>query len=285
MKETMTPMKIFMIAIFTSLMIGAVTSKASDTKPTQSQKTYALIVSGINKNPKEQQAKDNAIINLRNFLLNHGGIQPDQLGVLVSYDSPIKGSKISTAENLQKKMNSFINAIRPSDRFIFYYVGQANVVTETLRLNLPGKDITHEQLAIWIKEIKASSILIVLDCPGAGLAVKSLTGKNRIIIGASTDEERYSTQFSQYFIPALTDLQSDTDSNRKISVLEAFTFAARQLDDSYRQQNLLQTETPILEDNADGVASLQPWRYREDHTDGLAASTCFLSQTNSEATR
>ncbi|MBN2313506.1 MAG: hypothetical protein JXM79_06225 [Sedimentisphaerales bacterium] len=278
-------MKKFMIAIFTGLMIEAATTGASDTRPTQSGKTYALIVSGINKDPKEQQAKDNAIINLRNFLLNKGGVQSDQLSVLVSYDSPIKGSKISTTENLKKKMNSFANMICPSDRFIFYYVGQANVVTKMLRLNLPGKDMTHEQLAIWIKGIKASSILIVLDCPGAGLAVKSLTGKNRIIIGASTDEERYSTQFSQYFIPALTDLQSDTDSDGNISVLEAFTVAARQLDESYRQQNLLQTETPILEDNADGVASLQPWRYREDHTDGLAASKYFLSQNNSEATR
>jgi len=217
-------------------------------------------------------------MNLRTFLLNDVRIQPDQLSILVSYDSPIqKGSKISTAENLEKQMNLFANKIRPSDRFIFYYVGQANVVTETLRLNLPGKDMTHEQLARRLNGIRASSMLIVLDCPGAGAAVKALAGKDRIIIGACTHEEHYSTQFSKFFVPALTDLQSDTDGDGKISVLEAFTVAARQLDDSYRQQNLLQTETPILEDNADGVASRQPWRYREDHTDGPAASKCSLS--------
>ena len=95
MKETMTPMKKVMIVIFAGLMLEAMTKGVSNTKTKQNRKTYAVIVSGINKNPKEQQAKDNAIINLRNFLLNHGGIQPDQLGVLVSYDSPIKGSKIS----------------------------------------------------------------------------------------------------------------------------------------------------------------------------------------------
>jgi len=150
-------------------------------------------------------------------------------------------------------------------------------VAEKLRLNLPGTDITHEQLAKWINEIKSSSMVIVLDCPGAGLAVKALAGKDRILIGACTDEQRYSTQFSKYFIPALADLQSDSDHDGKVSVLEAFTVAARQLDDSYRRQNLLQTETPILEDNADGVASLQPWRYEKDSADGLAASMCFLS--------
>jgi hypothetical protein len=117
----------------------------------------------------------------------------------------------------------------------------------------------------------------VLDCPGAGIAIKALTGENRIIIGACTDEQRYSTRFSKYFVPALTDLQTDTDGDGKISVLEAFTSTARQLDDSYRRRDLVQTETPILEDNADGVPSLQPWRYREDNVDGLAASMCFLT--------
>jgi hypothetical protein len=273
------PMKKMMLVIFAGLMMETVTIGAMNPKSPQINKTYAVIVSGINKDPKEEQTKDHAITNLRLFLLNNAGIEPNRLAILTGRPSPThKDSKLSTADNLNKQINTFAASIRPADRFIFYYVGQANVVAEKLRLNLPGPDITHEQLAIWTKEIKASLMLIVLDCPGAGLAVKALAGKNRIIIGACMEEQVYSTQFSQYFIPALTDLRSDADSDGKISVLEAFTVAARQLDDSYRRQNLLQTETPILEDNADGVPSLQPWRYREDNTDGLVASICFLSR-------
>lgn len=272
-------MKKIMIVISAGLMIEAVTMGAISPKPTQSKNTYAVIVSGINKDPKEQQAKDNAITNLRNFLLNNAGMKPGQLSIMVGRYSPIhEGSILSTAENLKKQINTFAATSRPSDRFIFYYVGQANIVVEKLRLNLPGTDITHGQLATWIKGIKASSMFIVLDCPGAGMAVKALAGKNRIIIGACTDEERYSTQFSKFFVPALADLQSDADRDGKVSVLEAFTFAAKQLDDWYRSHKLLQTETPILEDNADGVASRHPWRYREDNADGLAASMCFLSR-------
>jgi len=271
-------MKKMAIVISASIVIEAVTMGAMGPKPTQNKNTYAVIVSGINKDPKEQRAKDNAITNLRTFLLDKAGIEPDRLGVLAGRHSPThKGSKLSTADNLKEQIEDFTAAVRPTDRFIFYYAGQANIVAEKLRLNLPGTDITHEQLAKWINEIKSSSMVIVLDCPGAGLAVKALAGKDRILIGACTDEQRYSTQFSKYFIPALADLQSDSDHDGKVSVLEAFTVAARQLDDSYRRQNLLQTETPILEDNADGVASLQPWRYEKDSADGLAASMCFLS--------
>ena len=270
--------KIVMV-ITAGMMIEAMTMGAMSQIPIQKKKTYAVIVSGINKDPKEQRAKDNAITNLRNFLINNAGIKPDRLGILVGRRSSIHNdTTLSTADNFKEQIDTFAAAIRPADRFIFYYVGQANVVAEKLRLNLPGKDITHEQLATWIKGIKASSMLIVLDCPGAGLAVKALAGKDRIIIGACTDEQRYSTQLSRYFIPALIDLQSDTDSDGEVSVLEAFTVATRQLDDSYRRKNLIQTETPILEDNADGMASIQPWRYREDNEDGLAASRCFLSR-------
>lgn len=279
MKETMIPMKKITIVIVTGILLKAAMAEPTDPKPLQRRNTYAIIISGINKDPNEQQTKDKAITNLRNFLLNNAGIELDRLGVLTGSHSPAyKGSILSTADNLKKQINTFAAAIKPADRLIFYYVGQANIVAGKLRLNLPGADVTHEQLAEWINAVKPSSMLIILDCPGAGLAVKALTRKNRIIIGACTDEQRYSTQFSQYFIPALTDLRSDGDSNGKVSVLEAFTFAAKQLDDSYRRRDLLQTETPILEDNADGVPSPQPWRYREDLADGRAASMYFLLQ-------
>jgi hypothetical protein len=120
-------------------------------------------------------------------------------------------------------------------------------------------------------------MLIVLDCPGAGLAVKAVTGQGRIVIGACTADQHYSTKFSEYFVPALVDEGSDTDGNGRISLLEAFTSACRGVDDFYRLGSLLTTETPVLEDNADGAASKQPWKYEQNKMDGLAASRFFLS--------
>ena len=40
---------------------------------------------------------------------------------------------------------------------------------------------------------------------------------------------------------------------------------------------LLKTETALLEDNGDGVASDKPWRFKQDRTDGAAASKFFFS--------
>ncbi len=78
-------------------------------------------------------------------------------------------------------------------------------------------------------------------------------------------------------MPALVDERSDTDEDGRISLLEAFTSASRSVDDFYRRQSLLTTETPVLEDDADGVPSPQPWRYKQNKMDGLAASRLFLS--------
>jgi len=248
-------------------------------KPAETKNTYALIICGINKDPKERLAKNKAVINLRSFFLNNAKIKPARLSVLVADKSFIgKGSRTSNVENLKKTIKSLADTIQPEDRFIFYYVGQANIAAGKLRLNLPGPDITHEQLAEWISQIRASSMLLVLDCPGAGLAVKALTGQGRIVIGACTAEQHYSTRFSEYFVPSLLDSKSDTDSDGKVSLLEAFTFASKQLDDWYFRLLFLKTETPILEDNADGFPSRQPWRYKQGNTDGREASKFFLSE-------
>ena len=239
---------------------------------------HALIITGINKNAKDRQTKDKAVVDLRNFLLDSASIKRDRLAVLANSRSLARTpSEISTARNLKEQIDVFAATVNPADTFIFYYVGQANVVADKLRLNLPGADITHEQLAEWLSRVKASSILIVLDCPGAGLAVKALAGQGRIVVAGCTADQHYSTRFSEYFVPALGENKNDTDKDGKVSLLEAFTSASRQLDDFYRSMGLLKTETPVLEDNGDGEPRNKPWRFKQDKTDGAAASKFFLS--------
>ena len=261
----------------TSAIFGT-SSTGPNPNRAENNNTYALIVTGINKNVEDRQTKDKAVVDLSSLLLNNASIKRDRLAVLANSRSLARSaSDVSTAENIEEKIGTFAAAVNPADRFIFYYVGQANVVADELRLNLPGADITHEQLSEWLKAIKASSILIVLDCPGAGLAVKALAGEGRIIVAGCTADQRYSTRFSAYFVGALGDEDSDTDNDGKVSLLEAFTSASRQLDDFYRDTGLLKTETPVLEDNGDGAANDKPWRFKQDRTDGAAASKFFFS--------
>ncbi|NIP53371.1 MAG: hypothetical protein GWN67_14535 [Phycisphaerae bacterium] len=272
--------------IFLTLLISVnelpaaeATDSEKTTVPVRSKKTYVLVVSGINKDPNERLEKDKSVSDLRNFFLDSVKIEAGQLSILmVKSSSADKTSQIPTAENLKKTIDTLARSIKPQDRFIFYYLGQANVVTDKLRFNLPGEDITHEKLAEWLNKISASSTLIVLDCPAAGLAAKAMTCPGRIIVCACTSEQRYSTQFSRYFIPALVDRENDIDADGRVSLLEAFTSTSQHLDNFYRQRQLLKTETPVLEDNQDGIPSRHPWRFEIDGKDGRTASKFFLSE-------
>jgi len=270
------------VIVATILIVMSILSSSG--KSSEKGKTYALIVTGINKNAKDRQAKDKAIVNLRTFLLDSTSMKSDSLAMLANSRSLIQNeSQVSTAENLKARIVAFAAKAKTEDRFLFYYTGQANIADDKLRLNLPGDDITHEQLAQWLSRIKASSMLIVLDCPGAGLVVETLAGPGRIVIAGCKAEQPYSTRFSDYFVPALADTQSDNNKDGKVSLLEAFTLASKKLDDFYRRMNLLKTETPILEDNGDGKTSDQPWKHEQNNSDGLAASKFFFADQNQKA--
>ena len=258
--------------LFSSVFAG---QNSSNREGQIEKNTYALLVGGISKDPEDRTAKTKAAPSVQEFLQNNLKIDSERLCVLKAGDSPA-AANASTAENIQNAINTFSSIIKPDDRLIFYYFGQANVIGENLRMNLPGTDITPEQLALWMKEIKASSMLIVFDCPGSGLAAKAMSGPGRVIIGSCTSEQRYSTRFSEYFIPALTDSQTDINEDGKISILEAFTQTSKKIDDWYRQKKLLTTETPVLEDNGDGQTGKEPWRYKLDNTDGRIAAEFFL---------
>ena len=238
-------------------------------------KTYALVISGINKHTQDIIARAQAVSDLQKFLLDKTKGTTDAVKILTP-DAERNSATTSRLENIRKIMNHFESVVTPADRFVFYYTGQANVVGQQLRFNLPGEDITQAQLAQLLERIKATSILIVLDCPASGLAVKALSRRGRIIICSCTDEQVFSAKFGEYFISALTGAETDIDENGKVSILEVFIGTSKKVEDWYRQKQLIITETPVLDDNGDGTASKEPWRYMIDVKDGLMASEFFL---------
>ncbi len=240
-------------------------------------KTYALVITGVSKDPQDSISEIGSVAILQKFLSGSVNVEQKNLHVLANSGSGrITDGGKPTGENIRRIMKTLAETIGPQDRLLLFYTGQANVVGESLRLNLPGPDITAKVLAEWLEPMKASQMLIVLDCPGSGLAAQALSGRGRIIVCACEAEQHYSTQFSEYFVPTLQDPAGDSNHDGRISVLEAFTSASRLVDDWYRQRKLLTTETPVLEDDGDGIPGKRPWRYETDGGDGSLAARFFL---------
>jgi len=223
--------------------------------------TYVLLIKGIGRDPSDGATKDQALNALRAFLLERTRVDPRHLVVLDARaaQSQTEGT-LPTADNIRRAVDVMTSRIQPQDRFICHYIGQANVVDGMLRLNLPGPDITDKELADWLRPLAASRQVIVLDCPCAGLAARTLTAEGRIIVCAATAEQAYATRFTAQLVQVLSRPPTDTNGDGKLSLLEAFTATARELEAWYHQQQIVATETPCLEDNGDGVPSNQPWR-------------------------
>ena len=232
-------------------------------------RTYVLIVNGISKDPVDRAVKGRVVQELKALLLDRGRVDASRLTLLTAEESQ--------AGSIEKAMGTLATAVGRTDRFIFYYVGQANAVAESLRFNVVGDDITGQQITLWLNRIKAKTQLVVLDCPCAAMVAKEMTKPGRILLLASTETQVHGTRFSFHFAPALAQKESDTNTDGHVSVLEAFTAAARGIEQWYRDRAILQTETPNLEDDADGVPSERPWRHALDGGDGLAASEFMLA--------
>ncbi len=233
-----------------------------------------MIVSGVGKDMDDRLLRDEIVRNLCSYLQKEASVERNRLTVLVA-DANAVGA--STADRIAETIRVYASAVSPEDRFVFYYAGQANAIGDSLRLNLPGPDITQEELASWFAGIKADSQLVVLDCPRAAIAAKALAHPGRVLVLASTEQQVHGTQFGRCFVPALARAESDTDRDGSISVLEAFTAAAREIEKWYQDRQLLPTETPVLEDDGDGRPNERPWRHEQDGGDGRLAARLVLT--------
>jgi hypothetical protein len=255
--------------IITVVWIALVSTAAPGSEGRPVGDTYAIIVNGIGKDPQDGLLREQVVSGLRAYLQEKAAVKPERLAVL--------SSRTAMAEKIKSTIDAFAAAGTSADRFIFYYIGQANVVGDSLRLNLPGPDVTQGELSQWMAAVKATTQLVVLDCPYAAAAAKTLARPGRVAIFATAQEQAYAPRFGVHFVPALTREDSDTNHDGGVSVLEAFTAAAREIEEWYQKMQLLPTETPCLDDNGDGRPGARPWRYEQDGGDGRPAAGLILT--------
>lgn len=260
------------IALLLLFALGTTTAEASQ--------QHVLLVGGINGDPDQLREKSQSISRLHQYFNEIAKVPPSNLTVLTGPDSLVHHlGGTSTPDAIHQKLSAIATQVAPGDDVIFYYVGQANIVNEKLRLNLPGPDLTHEDLAAALAPLQAARMLIVLDCPGAGLATAALTGPNRIFIAGARSDQPHSTRFSRFFSVALGEASSDLNGDGQVSLLEAFQIAAQEIDAIYRDQRLMKNETPLLEDDNDAEPSQAPWRFASTGKDGRLAAAYFPGNT------
>ncbi|MCC6487975.1 MAG: hypothetical protein IT364_10790, partial [Candidatus Hydrogenedentes bacterium] len=192
-------MRAMLLTILAMTLGGAAQEPAAAPVP-DAGRLHVVLVGGVNKDPEEVRSKDRAMLRLSRYFADTVGVPAERLHVLAAKDSYVTtATGESTAEGVRATLGQ-LSSLSAEDRLIVYYTGQANLVGDSLRLNLPGPDLTHTELTEALAPLHPGLMVLILDCPGAGMAAKPLAAPNRVLVLSARSDQPTSTRFSDYFV-------------------------------------------------------------------------------------
>ncbi len=158
---------------------------------------------------------------------------------------------------------------------IIVLIGHGASATGGARFNLPGPDLTAPEFGALIGKLAACQVVFVNTASASGGFIAALSGPNRVVITATrTEGERNQARFGEYFAEAMASEEADADKDGRVSMLEAFEFAKRRVEELYKRDGQLLTEHALLDDNGDGVAAEAAG---QPGADGALARSIFLA--------
>jgi hypothetical protein len=151
------------------------------------------------------------------------------------------------------------SASRNAGELWLVFIGHGTFNGRTAKFNLRGPDISAEDLAAALKPCHRP--LAVIQCASAsGPFLPALSAPGRVIITATrSGNEVNATRFGGYLARAIADPAADLDKDGQTSLLEATLMAARQTAQYYKEEGLLATEHPLIDDNGDGLGTPPDW--------------------------
>ncbi len=180
----------------------------------------------------------------------------------------------ATKERLTDTLNQIARDAKPDDEFTLTLIGHGSFDGEEYKFNLPGPDISGEEIAVLCDRIAAKRQLIVNTTSASGGSIGALQKAGRIVIAATkTGTEKNATVFARYWVDALGDASTDTDKNEMVSALEAFQYADRKTAAFYESQKRLATEHAVIEDTGKKEAVRAA---SADNGEGLLAANFVL---------
>ena len=161
---------------------------------------------------------------------------------------------ISRKGDIEAALHSIAAMASPGDTVFLILIGHGTARGDRILFNVPGPDISAAELDGMLAHHGTLRWVVVNGSPSSGPFVQPLSAPNRVVITATTSAaERFHTVFPEHFIAAYAKPGADSDKNGRVSVLEAFTFAIREVERSYTEAGTIMSEHAILDD-AGGIA-------------------------------
>jgi hypothetical protein len=164
----------------------------------------------------------------------------------------------STREEIVKAFDKLAGA-GPEDLVFIVLIGHGTFSNNTAKFNLPGPDMTAAEFDPLVKRLAPRRVVFVNTASASGPFIETLSGPGRAIVTATRNgRESFATIFGGYFVDALTAEAADADKNRRVTVLEAFEYARREVATAYEKQGIILTEHALLDDSGDKQGTDKP---------------------------
>ena len=229
--------------------------QADAAKPAQKlppdQNKFAVVITGIGGEEAYTKKFAEWANKLRDALTGQLGFAEAKTFVLT--EKPEGEERRSTAEAVRQVFVELKNALKADNQLFVFFIGHGSFVDKVAKFNLVGPDLSVNEYAAMLNALPVKTTVIANLASASGEFVKPLSGEGRIIITATrSGMEQNATRFPEHFIGALGNTEADADKNGRVSVFEAFEYAAKMTEASFKQKGVLATEHSLLDDNADG---------------------------------
>lgn len=134
------------------------------------------------------------------------------------------------------------------DVFKLFLIGHGSYDGEHYKFNIPGPDLTDDEIVAGLNNIKAAKQLVVVATSSSGALLEPLAADNRVVITATKNaREKNAVRFPLHLVEALSDTATDTNKDEIISARELFDYTARAVAGYYETEKLLASEHPRIE--------------------------------------
>lgn len=243
------------------LATAAAAAATLSARPVAAQETRVLVVVGLAGTPEYREEFGTWASELHAALTGKRGVAPADVTVLAESPDVAPGlvGGRSTRDGILAALAAMSRAAGPQDRILIVLVGHGTAQGEEGRLNVPGPDLSGEDLALALMAFPTQTVAVVHTGSAGGGFVAPLSGPRRIVLSATrTSRERNATEFARWFVEALAGDGADLDKDGAVSLLEAFVYARAEVARHYAEQKELLTEHAVLDDDGDGKGSPDP---------------------------
>ncbi len=168
-------------------------------------------------------------------------------------------SAVSRKENVLDAVRRLAQSSSEADVVAFVYLGHATARGGRALLNLPGPDLSATELAAALDALEDQTLVVVIAAPASAPFIDALSGADRVIITATANaSENQHTRFGGHFVDAFAEDAADTDKDKRVSLLEAFRYATREVARGFETKGRLRTEHAMLDDDGDRSGSRNP---------------------------